>query len=171
VVHVDVVEANPKAIGGEAMRRIGWFCVLLAGVVLASGLGGHAAKAAEGTNQAAIVGGELATLANQLHLRPETALDFTKVSGEYCFDVRLGEGGHMTHYATDPTKTQEDVIDFVNAAPLLKAGVRLDSLPRFPGRLGSMTPNQWYFLPAGELEPHHGIKFPFPLLIKANKLT
>jgi hypothetical protein len=140
-------------------------------IVLALSLGAQTARAEQVANQAAIVGGELATLANQLHLRPETALDFTKVSGEYCFDVRLGEGGHMTHYATDPTKTQEAVIDFVNAAPLLKAGVKLDSLPRFPSRVGSMTPNQWYFLPAGELEPHHGIRFPFPLLIKANKLT
>jgi hypothetical protein len=89
------------------------------------------------------------------------------VSGEYCFDVNLGDGGHMTHYAIDPTKTQEDVIDFVNAEPLIKAGVKVDSLPRFPGQLGSMAPNQWYFLPAGEQEPHHGMKFPFALLLKA----
>jgi hypothetical protein len=45
--------------------------------------------------------------------------------------------------------------------------VKVDSLPRFPGQLGSMAPNQWYFLPAGEQEPHHGMKFPFPLLLKA----
>ena len=128
------------------------------------------AWADEGAKQAAVVGGELSTIAHQLHLRPETALDFTKVSGEYCFDVNLGAGGHMHHHAVDPTKTQEDVIDFVNAEPLLKAGVKLDALPRFPGKLGSMTPNQWYFLAAGELEPHHGIKFPFPILIKAVNL-
>ena len=152
------------------MRRFVRFSPYMVGIVLALSLGAQTARAEEAATQAAIVGGELATLANQLHLRPETALDFTKVSGEYCFDVRLGEGGHMTHYATDPTKTQEDVIDFVNAAPLIKAGVKVDNLPRFPGRLGSMTPNQWYFLPAGELEPHHGIKFPFPLLLNANNL-
>ena len=143
---------------------------LLAGVALLISGSAWVAWADEGAKQAAVVGGELSTIAHQLHLRPETALDFTNVSGEYCFDVNLGAGGHMHHHAIDPTKTQEDVIDFVNAEPLIKAGVKLDSLPRFSGRLGSMTPNQWYFLAAGELEPHHGIKFPFPLLIKAVNL-
>ncbi len=116
------------------------------------------------------VAGGLATIANQLALRPETAIDFTAVSGEYCFNAGLGKGGHMTHYAIDPTKTQEDVIDFVNAESLIKAGVNVESLPRFPGTLGSMTPNQWYFLPAEELEPHHGKPFPFPLLIRASNI-
>ncbi len=152
------------------MRSFVKSLVYALGAVVVFGLGLQSASAEEANKQAAIVGAELSTIANQLALRPETALDFSKVSGEYCFDVRLGEGGHMTHYAIDPTKTQEDVIDFVNAEPLLKAGVKVDGLPRFPGRLGSMTPNQWYFLPAGELEPHHGIKFPFPILIKANNL-
>ncbi|MBI4382210.1 MAG: hypothetical protein HY574_13610 [candidate division NC10 bacterium] len=142
--------------------------VIGAAVVVSAGL--QLAGADEGTKQAAVVGGELATIANQLRLRPETALDFTKVSGEYCFDVNLGAGGHMHHHAVDPTKTQEDVIDFVNAEPLIRAGVKLDTMPRFPGKLGGMTPNQWYLLPAGELEPHHGITFPFPLLIRAVNL-
>ncbi len=133
-------------------------------------LGLQVAWAGDEAKQAAVVGGELSTLAKQLSLRPETALDFTKVSGEYCFDVNLGGGGHMVHYATDPTKTQEAVIDFVNADPLVKAGINVTQLPRFPGRLGSMTSGQWYYLPANELEPHHGVKFPFPLLIKATSL-
>ena len=77
----------------------------------------------------------------------------------------------MTHYAIDPAGTSEDVIDFVNAKPLLAAGINVDSLPRFPGKLNTMTPNQWYFLPANELEPHHGMKFPIPLLIKASDLN
>jgi hypothetical protein len=62
------------------------------------------------------------------------------------------------------------VVDFVNAEPLVKAGINVASLPRFPGGLNSMTPGQWYFLPAGELEPHHGIKFSFPLLIRATNI-
>ena len=152
------------------MRRGVKSLVCVMGALVVFGVGWQPAFAEEANKQAAIVGAELSTIANQLALRPETALDFSKVSGEYCFDVKLGEGGHMTHYAIDPTKTQEDVIDFVNAEPLIKAGVKLDSLPRFPGGSRSMTPNQWYFLPAGELEPHHGIKFPFPILIKANNL-
>jgi len=144
--------------------------IVVIGAAAVVGLGLQSALAEEANKQASIVGAELSTIANQLALRPETAIDFSKVSGEYCFDVNLGAGGHMHHHAIDPTKTQEDVIDFVNAEPLLKAGVKLDSLPRFSGRLGSMTPNQWYFLAAGELEPHHGMKFPFPLLIKAVNL-
>jgi hypothetical protein len=121
----------------------------------------------EKRDQASIVASEVSTLSYLLAVRPQTALDFSQVSGEYCFDVHLGEGGHMTHYAIDPMKTQEDVIDFVNAEPLIKAGFKVETLPQFPGKLGSMTPNQWYFLPAGEVDPHHGMKFPFPLLLKA----
>ncbi len=128
------------------------------------------AVAEQHERQASIVGAEIATIAMHLQVRPRTAIDFSQVSGEYCFNVGLGHGGHMTHYAIDPAGTQEDVIDFVNAASLLEAGVKSDKLPRFPGALGGMTPNQWYFLPAGEFEPHHGMAFPIPLLIKASNL-
>ncbi len=76
----------------------------------------------------------------------------------------------MTHYAIDPAKSQEDVIDFVDARPLIAAGANFDGLPKMPGKLGSMTPNQWYFLPAGQFEPHHGTKLPFPLLVRASSL-
>ena len=130
----------------------------------------HVVSADNNKGQASIVAAELSTIANQLALRPETALDLSKVSGEYCFNVNLGEGGHMTHYAIDPEVTTEDVIDFVNAAPLVEAGVQVDMLARFPGKLSSMAPQTWYFLPAGEFEPHHGTRFPFPLLIKAVNL-
>lgn len=140
--------------------------LLVGGVLLLGGFP-EVAVGGEKRDQASIVAAEISTIANQLSLRPQTAIDFSKVSGEYCFDINLGEGGHMHHHAVDPTRTMEDVIDFLNAEPLIKAGLKVEGLPRFPGRLGSMTPNQWYFLPAGELEPHHGVKFPFPLLIKA----
>jgi hypothetical protein len=150
------------------MRQIGTVLVTIAVVV--AGAGSGPSPAAEPSAQAAIVAGELSTIANQFALRPDLAIDLTKVSGEYCFNAGLGAGGHMTHYATDPTRTQEDVVDFVNAEPLVKAGVNVATLPRFPGGLKSMTPGQWYFLPAGELEPHHGTKFPFPLLIRATDL-
>ena len=112
----------------------------------------------------------LATIAKHLQVRPGTAIDFSDVSGEYCFNAGLGRGGQMTHYAISPESTREDVIDFVNAASFLAAGIKVEDLPRFPGTLGSMTPNQWYFLPAGEFEPHHGGPFPVPLLIKATSL-
>ena len=118
--------------------------------------------------QAAIVGAELSAIANQLSLRPEAAKDFSKVSGEYCYFG--GWDGHHTHFAIDPTKTEEDVIDFVKVEPLAQAGVNVDSLPKFPGKLGSMTPKRWYLLPAGELEPHHGKKLTFPLMIRAHNV-
>ena len=66
---------------------------------------------------AAVTAAEIAAFANHLALRPETAIDFSKVSGEYCFNLGLAEGGHMTHYAIDPAKSQEDVIDSVDARP------------------------------------------------------
>ncbi len=128
-----------------------------------------AAKPPRGTGD--VVAGELTAIANQLALKPNTAVDFTHVSGEYCFSAGVGKGGHMTHYATDPTKTQEDVIDFVNAQPLVEAGVlNVEKLPRFPGTLGSMTPKKWYYLPAGEQDPHHGRTWPFPMLVKASNI-
>jgi len=104
---------------------------IIVGAVFVGALAPSSSRAAEEAKQAAIVAGELSAIANQFQLRPETAIDFTKVSGEYCFDVHVTEGGHMHHHAVDPTKTREDVIDFVNAEPLIKAGVKVDGLPRF----------------------------------------
>lgn len=121
-------------------------------------------------DQARVVAAELSAIAHHLSLRPKTAIDLSSVSGEYCFNLGLGQGAQMTHFAIDPSNTQEDVIDFVNAAPLIKNGIKLESLPPFPGKLGAMKPNQWYFLPAGKLEPHHGIKFPFPIMMKASNI-
>ena len=121
-------------------------------------------------NQAAIVAAELATIANQLSLKPEMAIDLSGVSGAYCFNAGLVQGGHMTHYAIDPEKNQEDVIDFVNAEAMVKAGINLNKLPAFPGKLGSMKPNQWYYVAPGMKEPHHGRTFPFPLMIRATNV-
>ena len=122
---------------------------------------------ASANNQASIVAGELSSISNILAMRPETAIDFTQVSGEYCFNVDMGNGGHMTHYATNPESTQEDVIDFVNAEKLEDLGTDFSKLPAFPGKLGSMQPNTWYYLAKGQFEPHHGKEFPFPLLMRA----
>lgn len=127
----------------------------------------HMSAAVAKRDQASIVAAEISTFANLLSLRPQTAIDLSKVSGAYCFNVELEEGGKMTHYAIDPASTREDVIDFINADSLVKAGIKLDKLPRFPGKLGSMRPNQWYYLPAGAYEPHHGTRFSFPLIMRA----
>ncbi len=129
-----------------------------------------AAKPPRGTG--VVVAGELTAIANQFALKPSTAVDFTHVSGEYCFSAGVGKGGLMTHFATDPKNTQEDAIDFVNAKPLIESGaLNDDKLPRLPNTLGSMTPNQWYYLPAGEHDPHHGRSWPFPMMIKASNVV
>ncbi|MFQ5328872.1 MAG: hypothetical protein ACE5D4_02660 [Thermodesulfobacteriota bacterium] len=139
--------------------------VIVMGIILPL-LNSTTALAGRG-DQAATVAAEVSAFANLLDKRPQTAIDLSGVSGAYCFQVNLGKGGHMTHYAIDPAKSKEDVIDFVNAAPLIEAGLDPKKLPRHSGTLGTMEPNQWYYLPKGEFEPHHGVRFPFPVLIKA----
>ncbi len=126
-------------------------------------------KPIRGTGE--IIAGELSTIAKHLSLNPNSAVDFTHVSGEYCFSANVNKGAHMTHYATDPTTTQEDVIDFVNAKQLIDDGViNVEKMPRFPGTLGSMTPNQWYYLAAGEHDPHHGRSWPYPMILRASNI-
>lgn len=120
--------------------------------------------------QSSIVAAEIGAFANLLSLRPQTAIDLSQVSGQYCFHVNLQENGKMTHYAIDPSANEEDVIDFINAGPFISAGLKVDELPEFPGKLGSMEPNKWYYLPSETYEPHHGTKFPFPILMRAVNL-
>ncbi len=120
--------------------------------------------------QAAIVAGELGTIASYLQSHPEMVLDFTKVSGEYCLNTWKAGGAHMSHFAVDPTKSQEDVIEFVKAASFTEPGVEVASLPRMPSKLGAMEPGKWYYLPAEGFEPHHGKAMPIPLLIRASNI-
>ena len=109
------------------------------------------------------------TISQYLDSHPEMVIDLRRVSGEFCFNTWKVGGGHMTHYAVDPSKTREDMIDFVRADSMA-AGLEVEKLPRFPGGLNSMEPNTWYYLPAGEFEPHHGARFPFPLLLRATNI-
>ena len=152
------------------MRRNVCFSFFVMGISLVLAWTVNVGPAGAAKDQAGIVAAELSTIANQLSLRPDMAIDLSGVSGAYCFNTGLQDGGHMTHYAIDPENTKEDVIDFVNAASLVQSGMRVQTLPPFPGELGSMKPNQWYYLPAGEFEPHHGRKFPFPLMIRATNV-
>ena len=46
------------------------------------------------------------------------ALDFTHVSGEYCLNTWKAGGAHTAHYAVDPSRTQEDITEFVKASSL-----------------------------------------------------
>jgi len=115
-----------------------------------------------------IVENEIKAFSKIIRGNPSVAIDASMVSDSYCFkaDIHKG-GGHMTHYAINPEKTKEDVIDFINATDLIAAGMDPSKLKRHPGKLNAMEPNTMYFLPAGEYEPYHGTKFPFPLIIKA----
>lgn len=142
------------------MKTLTFFCIfyILAGASLAF--------AGERSEK---VQAEIDTISQYLDSHPEMVIDLREVSGEFCFNTWKVGGGHMTHYAVDPTSTMEDMIDFVRADSLA-GSLDVDNLPRFPGKLGAMEPNKWYYLPAGEHEPHHGGRFPFPLLLRATNI-
>ena len=93
-----------------------------------------------------------AVIGAYIETHPEMIIDFANVSGEYCVNTWKVKGGHMTHYAIDPSKTTEDVIDFVQAQSFIEAGVDVAKFPRYPGKLGAMKNDQWYYLPKGGAE-------------------
>ncbi len=147
---------------------------LVSGLMFAALFMTGARAAEDPLKQAAVVSAEITAFANQLSLRPKTANDFSKVSGEYCFysgaDKATGWDKHHTHYAIDPTKTQEDVIDYIDARPLLEAGANFDNLPMLPAELGKMIPGQWYMRLANANDPHHGKGYDYPELMRASDL-
>lgn len=118
-------------------------------------------------SQESKVASEIAAFAANLAARPSAVIDLSKVSGEYCMKVDIGDNGMMIHYAADPTKTKEDVITFVKAAALVEAGLDVTKLEPHSGKLNTMEPNKWYYVKKGTFEPHHGIKFPFDVLVKS----
>ena len=130
----------------------------------------QSAMAQDTNQQASKVAGELGAIANILQSHPEMVLDFTNVSGEYCMNTWKAGGAHMSHFAVDPSKNQEDIIDFVKASSMTDAGVDVTGLPRLPGKLGEMETGKWYYLPADEFEPHHGAIMGVSLLIRASNL-
>ena len=79
------------------------------------------------------------------------AIDRTKESGEFCLKSGLGT---MTHYAKDHERTREDIVYEFAAEPLVKAGLDPRKLAPLPP-LGRMEPGQWYYLPEGQVDPHH----------------
>jgi hypothetical protein len=106
---------------------------------------------------------EILAIARLLRVKPAMAIDRTKESGEYCLKSGLGT---MTHYATDPMKTREDIVYEFAAAPLVNAGLDLQKLPPLPA-LGRMEPGQWYHLPEGQVDPHHQHTMPGATLLIA----
>ena len=98
---------------------------------------------------------EVLAVARILALKPAMAIDFTQKSGEYC----LNTGGPvMTHFSAKPDQTAEDIVTFVDAAPLVAKGLRLDEFPLLPGEPGKMQPGTWYRYQGEATEPHHGMK-------------
>ena len=96
--------------------------------------------------------GEILTIARVLRASPKIAIDQTAASGEYCFNSGHGT---MVHFATQPERTQEDVVYEFDASGLIAAGLDPSRLQQLPER-GQMTPGVWYFLPKGQQDPHHG---------------
>jgi hypothetical protein len=94
---------------------------------------------------------EILAIARLLRAKPAMAIDRTRESGEYCLKSSLDT---MTHYAADATRTREDIVYEFAAAPLERAGLNPRRLPSLPA-LGKMEPGQWYYLPKGQIDPHH----------------
>lgn len=115
------------------------------------------------------VKGQVDTISSYLSSHPEMVIDFTSKSGEYCLNTWKVGGSHMTHYAVDPSKTSEDVIDFVKTSSL-EGVIDVSKLPLAPTELGAMKPNQWYFLPAGQFDPHHGKPAKVDLVVRATNI-
>ena len=107
--------------------------------------------------------GEVLAIARLLRANPGMAIDQTHTSGEYCLKSGMGT---MTHYASDPSKTREDIVYEFDAEALTKAGLDTAKLPALPA-LGKMEPGQWYFLPEGQVDPHHKHPMPGPTLLIA----
>ena len=95
--------------------------------------------------------GEILAIAKILRAKPRIAVDQTAASGEYCFNSGLGT---MVHFATQPESTAEDVVYEFDASGLVAVGLDPSRLQPLPER-GRMTPGVWYFLPKGQLDPHH----------------
>jgi len=101
---------------------------------------------------------EILAIARILRLNPEVAIDRVAASGEYCFNSGLGT---MVHFAAHPERTPEDVVYEFDASGLIAAGLDPARMKQLPG-LGRMTPGVWYFLPTGQLDPHHAHAMPVP---------
>jgi len=106
---------------------------------------------------------ELLAIARILRANPDIALDRTAAGGEFCF--KSGPGT-MVHFSTHPERTVEDVVYEFDATGLISAGLDPARMKRLPA-LGGMTPGVWYFLPKGEMDPHHGHAMAAPTIALA----
>lgn len=105
-----------------------------------------------------------------LKTHPEMIIDLAEVSGEYCVNTWEVGGSHMTHYALDPSKTTEDMLDFVTAQSFIDAGIDVTKFPLMPSKLGVMKNGQWYYLPGDAVGPHHGEALGLALIVRATEI-
>jgi hypothetical protein len=110
--------------------------------------------------------GEILAVARILRANPEVAIDRTAASDEYCFNSGLGT---MVHFAAHPERTSEGVLYEFEASGLIAAGLDPARMKQLP-ELGRMTPGVWYFLPKGQLDPHHSHAMPGPTIAIAVKV-
>jgi len=103
---------------------------------------------------------EILAIARILRANPEMAIDRTAASGEYCFK---SSPGTMVHFAAQPERTSEGVLYEFDASGLIAAGLDPARMRQVPD-LGRMTPGVWYFLPAGQRDPHHAHAMPGPTI-------
>jgi hypothetical protein len=104
--------------------------------------------------------GEILAIARILRANPEMVIDQTAASGEYCFKSGLGT---MVHFAARPDRTSEGVLYEFDASALIAAGLDPARMKQLP-ELGRMTPGVWYFLPKGQLDPHHAHRMSAPTI-------
>ena len=104
--------------------------------------------------------GEILAIARILRANPEMAIDRTAASGEYCFKSGVDT---MVHFAAHPERTSEGVLYEFDASGLIAAGLDPARMKQLPA-LGRMTPGVWYFLPKGQLDPHHAHALPSPTI-------
>ena len=69
----------------------------------------------------------------------------------------------MVHFAAEPEGTSEDIVYELDASGLIAAGLDPARMKQLP-ELGQMTPGLWYFLPKGQLDPHHAHAMPGPTI-------
>lgn len=103
---------------------------------------------------------EILAIARLLRAKPDMAIDRTAAAGEFCLKSGLGT---MVHFASEPAETTEDVLYEFDATELIKAGLHPGQLLELP-KLGGMEPGRWYFLPLGNVDPHHNHAMPTPII-------
>lgn len=105
---------------------------------------------------------EVAAIANILAKNPDMA-HFNSASQEYCL---LSLHKYMVHFSNDPSKTDEDILYFLDPDPFVGAGLKLADLAPLPRALGQMEPLRWYYYDGSYTEPHHSRTLP-PYLVMA----